>query len=1632
MAQLQSTSITGSLIVTQGITAQSLNVQYITSSIVYSSGSNKFGDQTSDTQSVTGSLNISGSMFVDGTTIFDTSTGNTPVYITRLGNTNEALRIYVDDSAAYFQTFQDETATSYGSMYFILDNGAPTPEFGFQYGATTVFKVQNASNSYINHGGNFGIGTTSPTTRLEVNRNTANTLGTADGVLQISGDLSPIAFVGQSNLNPGLNRWGIKLREVSDGDFSIYSYTNSATRLLINSSGNVGIGVTNPARLLDINGTTNFRDAFYFSNGAVGYTTWGTIDGALALNIQAASGYGINLGTNASTGRVVVTSGGNVGIGTVSPTAKLYVSGSSDVLIAKGSGSTSNTTILAVDGNNGRLFEVSDDLSDSLFSVNTIAGLPVMEAFADYTVVMGSYNKSDLVITGSKVGIGTPNPQRKLDVYDSGSQIIAQFSSSNATSTRIKFSDANTGAENVNVGAIGTRFAIWTNNTERLSILSGGSVGIGSSSPGHALSVLGTVSASAFLGSVTTATSASFATSASYANNAGNAATANFATSAGSATTATSASFASTAPYSGLTGTVPTWNQSTTGNAASATVLQTARTIGGVSFNGSANINLPGVNTAGNQDTSGNAATATTASFATTAATAASATNATNATNINVSERNDNVNYQVLFSTANGTGNQSIFIDTDDAHLTYNPSSRTLTSATFVGNLTGNADTATSAGSATTATSASFATSASNARSAITASSADTFFVRGSIGVGISNPGSNLTVGTSFATIPGITVDTGNTGNSAFVARKTTSKPAFGLLPWDTAVFLSSGVYYDGDAWQHHSNDNNNQLFALDPAAGARWYASNSGTPSWNISNNQQLWDNNAHWTNIVRSTRAGDSHFTGGNVGINTTSPSNKLQVVGGVTATSFTGSLLGNASSATSANSATNADNIDITQINDNVNYQVTFTTANASSYSTLFIDTDDAHLTYNPSSRTLTSATFVGSLTGNADTVTNGVYTTGNQTIGGTKTFSSTIVGSINGNAATATTASYASTAPYSGLTGTVPTWNQNTTGNAATATSASFAPNFANTNLTLNNSRTHNLDGNILTFTATEDESIVFNHSSGGTFEITGNPTIQTTGVLQHQGSGYFTTNIGIGTTATTTARLHVSASTGAIIRATAAGSDILIVSSSGNVGIGTSNPSTVLHLKDSGTTAITFEDSSGGTQTAKITYDQSGQNNLKISTQYQSSTDENKIHFAPADSISMTIRGGTGSSNGFVGIGSTAPGHKLDVVGNVNFSGILKYGGVDVISNSSTDVYINGRVLYSNSTLNDGMYINYNSTSGTSAHLRLFANGANERMRIDASTGNVGIGTNNPTGGRVHIDGADPFLRVNNTSANNHGIKISYNYSDTHGLHLIYNANAATASIDNTYPVTSGQVFGDIYFRQNVSSAMTTRMMIKADGGNVGINTIVPTAKLHVVGDIKASLANTNQANFVGYNSSTGLLTYASTGSITVGTATNADNVYINDDSTDGSQPVLFASTVNEYLPVRGEANFHYNPSTRTLTVDTLQASEKSFVIPHQGLPGKKLVYGVLEGPEHSVYVRGKSSERVIELPQEWEWLVDEDSITVSLTPIGGPNAIYVEQIADNKIYVNSNADTLKYFYHVYATRKDVEPLKTVQ
>ena len=83
--------------------------------------------------------------------------------------------------------------------------------------------------------------------------------------------------------------------------------------------------------------------------------------------------------------------------------------------------------------------------------------------------------------------------------------------------------------------------------------------------------------------------------------------------------------------------------------------------------------------------------------------------------------------------------------------------------------------------------------------------------------------------------------------------------------------------------------------------------------------------------------------------------------------------------------------------------------------------------------------------GSITGNAGTVTNGVYTTGDQSIAGIKTFSSTIVGSISGNAGTVTNGAYINvTNSFTSTQNILATTNQLVLGTTNTTTISATAP------------------------------------------------------------------------------------------------------------------------------------------------------------------------------------------------------------------------------------------------------------------------------------------------------------------------------------------------------------------------------------------------------------------------------------------------------------------------------------------------------------------------------------------------------------------------------------------------------------
>jgi hypothetical protein len=118
-----------------------------------------------------------------------------------------------------------------------------------------------------------------------------------------------------------------------------------------------------------------------------------------------------------------------------------------------------------------------------------------------------------------------------------------------------------------------------------------------------------------------------------------------------------------------------------------------------------------------------------------------------------------------------------------------------------------------------------------------------------------------------------------------------------------------------------------------------------------------------------------------------------------------------------------------------------------------------------------------------------------------------------------------------------------------------------------------------------------------------------------------------------------------------------------------------------------------------------------------------------------------------------------------------------------------------------------------------------------------------------------------------------------------------------------------------------------------------------------------------------------------------------------------------------------------NPQFQLEVNGEISATNKSFVINHPTKPGMKLRYGSLEGPENGVYTRGISTCNIIYLPDYWLGLVDYNTITVHLTPIGKNNSHYFLKCEDNKVYIGTSLfKKINCFYSIWAERKDIPKL----
>lgn len=225
---------------------------------------------------------------------------------------------------------------------------------------------------------------------------------------------------------------------------------------------------------------------------------------------------------------------------------------------------------------------------------------------------------------------------------------------------------------------------------------------------------------------------------------------------------------------------------------------------------------------------------------------------------------------------------------------------------------------------------------------------------------------------------------------------------------------------------------------------------------------------------------------------------------------------------------------------------------------------------------------------------------------------------------------------------------------------------------------------------------------------------------------------------------------------------------------------------------------------------------------------------------------------------------------------------------------------------------------------------------------------------------------------------------------TTNLIRITNTTLSTGTNTGALTVSGGIGAQNLYLGAAASTSTTTGALIVTGGIGVGGTATIFTAKI-------ASTVNS-------ISTVTGALTVAG------GLGVSKDSVF-------GGFLSVNTNTINMSYPLYINGPF--------------AAVSKSFLITHPTKPNMKLCYASLEGPENGVYVRGRTNSHVIELPDYWTGLVDASTITVSLTPIGKHQKLYVAEIIDNKVYIANDglfAGEIDCFYVVYGERKDIDKL----
>ena len=339
-----------------------------------------------------------------------------------------------------------------------------------------TFSTGNVERMRITSGGNVGIGTTSPSTKLHVIGQDATFYSnTGDQSLQVgrnanerlelyvNDSMGKITAIQDSD-NNGPHNFILNRIFAGTGSNDFLIQKDGSTQLAINTNGNVGIGTTSPGSKLEVNSSG--------SDSVARFTSTDARARILISDNNDISYFGTYIGTTflgpddtPSGNTINVLSNGNVGIGTTSPGKKLDVNGEARV-----------NSILTLNRASVASLKFSRG-SDFYLGIDTSGNLNFLD---DSASSLGVWKNN------GNLGIGTTNPVEKLQI-NSGDVLINNSTISSLKSGGSLYIDLNT------FGSYsGRNFRISDNGTSLVNVTQVGNVGIGTTSPSAKLNVVGT------------------------------------------------------------------------------------------------------------------------------------------------------------------------------------------------------------------------------------------------------------------------------------------------------------------------------------------------------------------------------------------------------------------------------------------------------------------------------------------------------------------------------------------------------------------------------------------------------------------------------------------------------------------------------------------------------------------------------------------------------------------------------------------------------------------------------------------------------------------------------------------------------------------------------------------------------------------------------------------------------------------------------------------------------------------------------------------------------------------------------------------------------------------------------------